>query len=87
MFYMSVDVIVQWDADGEIKPLRLRVHTADGSEEYTIKGFRQIEHSAGEVHGKYVVASTLVWECSIVISGVRKTVYLFFDGHKWEVTT
>ena len=81
----AIDVIAQWNYDGTITPRRIQVHTEDGPDVYTIKSYRLLDHHGEMVHGKYVTADTLVWECSIVVLNVRKLVYLFFDGRRWEM--
>ena len=82
---LKTDVIAQWNADGTIIPLRIRVHTEDDVETYTIQGYRVVEHATTEVHGVFVTAGTHVWECGIVVNGARKKVWLFFDG-RWRMT-
>ena len=79
---IKTDVIAQWNADGTIIPLRIRVHTEDDAETYTIQGYREIEHETTEVHGVFVTAGTHVWECSITVNGARKHIWLYFDG-RW----
>ena len=83
----EIDVIAQWNADGTIEPRRIRVHSDGESYSYTLQSATAVSHSAGNVHGKYVTESTFVWECAFLDSGVRKVVYLFFDGRKWDLTT
>ena len=82
---MEIDVIAQWNHDGEIIPRRIQVHTQDGVEAYTIQSYVPIEHKTGMVHGKYVTHDVMVWECTIIIRNVRKVVYLFFNGKGWSI--
>ena len=56
MHEIKTDVIAQWNVDGTIIPLRIRVHTEDDVETYTIQGYRVIEHDYTEVHGLFVTA-------------------------------
>ena len=81
---LKTDVIAQWNADGTIIPLRIRVHTEDDVETCTIQGYRVIEHDSTEVRGMFVTKGTRVWECGITVNGVRKKVWLFFDG-RWRM--
>ena len=82
----AIDVIAQWNADGSIEPRRVQIHTDEGAEPYTIQSSVPITHSTGEVHGKYITKDTLVWECTVVVRGVKRVVYLFFDGRKWGMS-
>ena len=82
----QVDVIAQWNADGEIIPRRIQVHTDDGPEAGTVQSYVPITHGTEEVHGKYITKDVMVWECAIVVRGVKRVVYLFFDGKKWSIS-
>ena len=83
----EIDVIAQWNHDGEIIPKRVQVHTEDGAQPYTIQSCVPVSHSGETVHGKFITAQTLVWECSIIVRNERKVIYLFFDGRGWSMTT
>ena len=84
MSEIKTDVIAQWNADGTMIPLRIRVHTEDNVETYTIQGYQEIEHETTEVHGVFVTAGAKVWECSIVVNGARNHIWLYFDG-RWRM--
>ena len=81
---LKTDVIAQWNADGTIIPLRIRVHTEDDVETYTIQGYRVFEHDSTEGRGMFVTKGTRVWECGIAVNWVRKKVWLFVDG-RWRM--
>ncbi len=84
MHRQNVDVIAQFNTDGKVIPIRVRLIDEDGARhEYTIKEYREIDHPGCGValpNGIYVTGNTLIYECKIVVFGHIKRIDLFYKA-------
>ena len=89
----NVDVIAQFNKDGKVIPIRVRLEDEDGfRHEYTIKEYREIDHPGCGVplpNGIFVTGNTLIYECKISVLGHVKTIDLYYKAGDmtWYVST
>ena len=87
----EVDVICEHKADGGIIPLRLRFMNEDGEYmTFTIKGYREADKKGTHTteDGIYATDSTFVFECMIIVLGMKRIVRLYYDPRtnaKWRL--
>ncbi len=88
---VDVDVIAQFNKDGDIIPLRIRVVGEDGEPHaYTIHGCVDMSHRGVYVmpDGMRVTNDMLVYECSIAVFEVMKQIHLYYNmvSNSWSMT-
>ncbi|MBE5832261.1 MAG: hypothetical protein E7306_11055 [Butyrivibrio sp.] len=87
----EVDVICEHKSDGSIIPLRLRFMNEDGVYNvFTIKGYRKSDRKGAHTteDGVYTTDSTFIFECLIIVLGIKKVVRLYYDpatNTKWRL--
>lgn len=86
-----VDVICAYFRDGTVEPLRIRVKGDDGiNQAYKIYSFRDVSHQGTRQvpNGAYVSDRALVFECIIIVFGVKKRVVLYYEPANpiWKIT-
>ena len=86
-----LDVICQFNKDGSIIPLRIRIMEDDGEyHSYTVKSYRDMSYrGAYETSGGVFVSNgTLFFECNIEVFGMKKTIQLYYEtGNRlWKMT-
>lgn len=81
----KIDVICQHSADGTIIPLRVRVADEEGINHiYNIKEYRNLSMNGAymSADGIYVTNDIIVFECSIVVFGTKKSIRLYYRVSK-----
>ena len=87
----DVDVICEHKADGSIIPMRIRFMNEDGEYTvFTIKGYRESEKKGTHTteDGIYAPDSTFIFECLIIVMGIKRIVRLYYDSRtnaKWRL--
>ncbi len=87
----EVDVICEHKSDGSIIPMRLRFMNEDGEyETFTIKGYRECEKKGTHTteDGIYVGDATFIFECMIIVLGMKRVVRLYYDPRndtRWKL--
>ena len=86
-----VDVICQFNKDGGIIPLRVRIVEDDGEyHAYTIQSYRDMSYRGAYTTsgGVFVSNSTLYFECNIMVLGMLKTIRLYYDtgSRLWKIS-
>ena len=79
---MPIDVICQHNADGELKPLRIRIQDDTGEyQTYTIHDYKPLDVNPGTptVDGISLTVYDLVFECHISVFGVDKQFRLYYN--------
>lgn len=88
---VEVDVIAQFNRDGQIIPLRVRITGEDGEPHaYTIRSYTDLSHKGvfTTPDGIYVTDDILVYECCIVVFEAKKIIHLYYDMSEssWTMT-
>ncbi|MBO6240421.1 MAG: hypothetical protein J6O61_06205 [Butyrivibrio sp.] len=87
----EVDIICEHKSDGSIIPIRIRLMNEDGEYTvFTIKGYRESEKKGTHTteDGIYVADSTFIFECLIIVAGIKRIVRLYYDpmtNAKWKL--
>ena len=82
---LEPDVIAQFNHDGTIIPLRIRVEENGELYSFILKSYKQMDHETGDFHGMYITAVDLAWECKIEVNGKIRIIYLVWSGNKWRM--
>ncbi len=87
----KVDVICEFSREGTIIPITIRPADEDGEyQTYVIKGYRNLTGQGTRTlpDGVYVNDETLIFECNIIVFGIRKLIRLYYktDEHYWVMT-
>ena len=78
----DVDVICQFNKDGDIMPIKIRVTDDDGElQEYAIKGYKIIDCDveAESPDGVHFGPEIRAFECKIIDFGREKYIRLYFQ--------
>lgn len=87
----DVDLICTHYRDGTIQPNRIRIQDEDGQYQvFAIKEYRDISHKGTKImpDGVYVTNDTLIFECTILVFGQKRTIHLYNDppNPEWKFT-
>ncbi len=83
---MEADVIAKFMSDGEITPLRVRIFEDGERYPYTIKTCDRIYRGESYVvsDGIAVTNEYRVFDCTIVVFGMKKSIRLYYNTRKRE---
>lgn len=86
----ALDVICQYNSDGTIIPLRIRIKDGEGEQQtYTIKGFKDLSYKGTYrlPNGILVTNDMLSYECRIPVLGRLRTIWLTYSlsRNQWSV--
>ncbi|WP_092873714.1 hypothetical protein [Acetitomaculum ruminis] len=88
---IAVDVICQHSKDGSLIPMRVRVKDTEGEYQiYNIKEYKDLSHQGTKLmpDGVFVTNNTFVYECKIIVFGVKKLIRLYYELNNtiWHMT-
>ena len=85
-----IDVICQFNRDGGIIPLRVRIVEDDGEyHSYTIQSYRDMSYRGAYTTsgGVFVCNDILLFECNIEVLGAKRMIQLYYEKNNmvWKM--
>lgn len=89
----DIDVICEHKKDATIVPIKFQLTNDDGDQaSYRIRAFKPVPNNHGchtTMDGVYVIESTQIFECKVVIFGKEQLVRLYYEpssGSTWKLS-